>query len=85
MRQLKASNLGSDHWRDFGDLELRVGAGQQSRLGFVRCKSPVRELEGLDRVKVSLFVIDGEIIVITILWTKESECVPSLKLCGDSW
>lgn len=67
MRQLKASNLGSDHWRDFGDLELRVGAGQQSRLGFVRCKSPVRELEGLDRVKVSLFVIDGEIIVITIL------------------
>lgn len=67
LRQLKASNLGSDHWRDFGDLEFRVGAGQQSRLGFVRCKSPVRELKRLDRVKVSLFVIDGEIIVITIL------------------
>lgn len=84
LRQLKTSNLSSDHWRNFGDLEFRVGAGQQSRLGFVRCKSPVRELERLDRVKVSLFVIDGEIIVITILGTKELECVLSLKLHGDS-
>lgn len=70
LRQLKASNLGTDNWCDFGDLELRVGAGQESRLGFVRCESPIRELERLDRVKVSLFVIDGEIFVITILWTK---------------
>lgn len=85
LRQLKASDLGTDNWRDFGDLELRVGAGQQSRLGFVRCKSPIRELKRLNRVKVSLFVIDGEIIMISILWTEELESVLSLKVRGGSW
>lgn len=69
LRKLKTSNLSADNWSEFGDFELRVAAGKKGRLGFVCSQSAILKLEWLDRFKASLFVVDGEILMILILWS----------------
>lgn len=67
LRELKSSNLGSNHWGELGHLEVGVAVGQKSRLGLVCCETPIRELERLDRAKVSLLIIDGKIVMVFVL------------------
>jgi hypothetical protein len=71
--ELEATNLGSNHRSELRHFEIGVVVGQQGRLGLVRCKTPIRKLEWLDWVKVSLLVVDGKIVMIFVLERNGSE------------
>lgn len=77
LRELQASNFSANHGSELGDLQIMVIARKESRLGLVRRKPTILEFKWLDRLEVSLLVINREILMISVLWAKQSATVLS--------